>query len=181
MLGSVARAPKAAGTAPLETGVSFGSYRFEPGTGRLWGDGREIRLTPKASAVLHELVSHAGNPVAKEDLFASVWSGTAVSDDALTSCVQELRRAFEDDPRQPRFMARSTFSDLFGSTGWPGGRSRSSALPSFFSSPLRSRASEPVGHIVRDVVRRWRIRVPVLFANGFSMAMTKRSNRGPAT
>ena len=104
MLGSVACAAKAAGKAPLERGVSFGSYRFEPGTGRLWADGREIRLTPKASAVLHELVSHAGNPVAKEDLFASVWSGTAVSDDALTSCVQELRRALEDDPRQPRFI-----------------------------------------------------------------------------
>ena len=43
-------------------------------------------------------MSHAGSPVAKEDLFASVWSGTAVSDDALTSCVQELRRALEDDP-----------------------------------------------------------------------------------
>ena len=104
MLGSVACAAKAAGKAPLERGVSFGSYRFEPGTGRLWADGREIRLTPKASAVLQELVSHAGNPVAKEDLFASVWSGTAVSDDALTSCVQELRKALEDDPRQPRFI-----------------------------------------------------------------------------
>ena len=104
MLGSVACAKRAADKAPLERGVSFGSYRFEPGTGRLWADGREIRLTPKASAVLHELVSHAGNPVAKEDLFASVWSGTAVSDDALTSCVQELRKALEDDPRQPRFI-----------------------------------------------------------------------------
>jgi len=37
-------------------------------------------------------------------LFASVWNGTAVSDDALTSCVQELRRALDDDARQPRFI-----------------------------------------------------------------------------
>jgi len=37
-------------------------------------------------------------------LFASVWNGTAVSDDALTSCVQELRRALDDDARQPCFI-----------------------------------------------------------------------------
>jgi adenylate cyclase len=54
--------------------------------------------------VLKELVTNAGKPVSKEDLFTKVWSGTAVSDDALTSCIQELRRALEDDARQPRFI-----------------------------------------------------------------------------
>jgi TolB-like protein len=83
---------------------SFGGYRFDRGTGRLWTGQREIRLTPKASAVLKMLVTHAGEPVTKEALFATVWSDAAVSDDALTSCIQELRRALEDDPRQPRFI-----------------------------------------------------------------------------
>jgi adenylate cyclase len=91
-------------TSPKDQGVSFGAYRFEVDTGRLWAGAREIRLTPKASAVLKLLVVHAGEPVSKEDLFATVWSGTAVSDDALTSCIQELRRALEDDSRQPRFI-----------------------------------------------------------------------------
>src|SRR5918999_1937373 len=90
-------------TSPREA-VRFGDYRFEAETGRLWSGAREIRLTPKASAVLNQLVIHAGEPVSKEDLFAAVWSGTAVSDDALTSCIQELRRALEDDPKQPRFI-----------------------------------------------------------------------------
>jgi pimeloyl-ACP methyl ester carboxylesterase/DNA-binding winged helix-turn-helix (wHTH) protein len=84
--------------------VGFGRYRFEIGTGRLFAWGREIRLTPKASAVLKQLVLRAGEPVSKDDLFAAVWNGTAVSDDALTSCIQELRRALEDNPRQPRFI-----------------------------------------------------------------------------
>ena len=82
----------------------FGGFRFDGGTGRLWSGDREIRLTPKAAAVLDALVAHAGEPVSKEALFASVWADTAVTDDALTSCVQELRRALEDDPRQPRFI-----------------------------------------------------------------------------
>ncbi len=85
-------------------GISFGGYRFEGATGRLWSGAREIRLTPKASEVLKQLVLHAGEPVSKVDLFATVWSGTAVSDDALTSCIQELRRALEDDSKQPRFI-----------------------------------------------------------------------------
>jgi adenylate cyclase len=88
----------------VEQGVSFGNYRFDVATGRLWSGAEEVRLTPKASAVLKALVMQAGTPVSKDDLFASVWSGTAVSDDALTSCIQELRRALEDDARQPRFI-----------------------------------------------------------------------------
>jgi pimeloyl-ACP methyl ester carboxylesterase/DNA-binding winged helix-turn-helix (wHTH) protein len=87
-----------------EQAVSFGEYRFETDTGRLFTGVREIRLTPKASAVLKHLILRAGEPVSKDDLFATVWSGTAVSDDALTSCIQELRRALEDNPRQPRFI-----------------------------------------------------------------------------
>ncbi len=89
---------------PTERSVSFGRFRFETDTGRLWAGSREIHLTPKASDVLKQLVFHAGVPVSKTELFDTVWSGTAVSDDALTSCIQELRRALEDDSKQPRFI-----------------------------------------------------------------------------
>jgi TolB-like protein/tetratricopeptide (TPR) repeat protein len=82
----------------------FGDYRFDGGTGRLWAGSREIRLTPKSAAVLKMLLANAGEPVTKEALFATVWSDTAVSDDALTSCIQELRKALDDDPRQPKFI-----------------------------------------------------------------------------
>ena len=88
----------------MEQRVSFGRYRFDLETGRLWSGKREIRLTPKASAVLKALVTHAGQPVRKEELFALVWNRTVVSDDALTSCIQELRRALADDAKQPRFI-----------------------------------------------------------------------------
>ncbi len=88
----------------MRTRVSFGGYRFEVETGRLWSGTDEIRLTPKASDVLKQLVLHAGEPVSKQDLFATVWDGTAVSDDALTSCIMELRRALNDDSKEPRFI-----------------------------------------------------------------------------
>jgi adenylate cyclase len=88
----------------MEQGVVFGRYRFEFETARLWSGKREVRLTPKASAVLKVLVTQAGKPVSKEELFASVWNGTAVSDDALTTCIQELRKALADNVKQPRFI-----------------------------------------------------------------------------
>ncbi len=84
--------------------VSFGRYRFEPANGRLWADQRELKLTRKAAAVLGLLVERAGQPVTKQELFASVWSNTVVSDDALTTCIQELRKALGDDAKQPRYI-----------------------------------------------------------------------------
>ncbi|HUI82867.1 MAG TPA: tetratricopeptide repeat protein, partial [Candidatus Binatia bacterium] len=49
-------------------------------------------------------VLNAGEPVSRETLFASVWTDAVVTDDALTTCIQELRKAFADDARQPRFI-----------------------------------------------------------------------------
>lgn len=84
--------------------VRFGDYRFERRTGRLWRGDQEVRLTPKAAAVLDVLVEHAGAPVSKDALFALVWNGVAVTDDALTATIQEVRRALGDDAREPRFI-----------------------------------------------------------------------------
>jgi adenylate cyclase len=83
---------------------NFGRFRFERATARLWQGEHEIKLTRKAAAVLGVLVDRAGQPVAKEELFASVWSDAVVSDDALVTCVQELRKALGDDARQPRYI-----------------------------------------------------------------------------
>lgn len=88
----------------MEQSVHFGHCRFDVDTGQLWTGTEEIRVTPRASAVLKALLSRAGELVTKDDLFASVWDGVAVGDDALTSCIQELRRALGDDPKQPRFI-----------------------------------------------------------------------------
>jgi len=84
--------------------VGFAEYRFQLDTGQLWFRGQEVRLTPKAADVLKILVSRAGSPVSKGDLFASVWPDVAVTDDALTTCIQELRRVLSDDAKRPQFI-----------------------------------------------------------------------------
>jgi hypothetical protein len=82
----------------MELGVIFGGYRFERSTGRLWCGKREVRLTPKAAAVLGALVTSAGD-LGPKRAAASVWSDTAVSDDALTSCVRSCA-ALGDNSKQ---------------------------------------------------------------------------------
>jgi DNA-binding winged helix-turn-helix (wHTH) protein/predicted ATPase len=83
--------------------LRFGRFCLHPSRGLTRGT-TEVRVTPKSLAVLYLLAQRAGEVVSKEDLFHSVWPGTAVSDAALTSCIQELRRALGDNARRPRFI-----------------------------------------------------------------------------
>ena len=48
--------------------------------------------------------TRAGQVVTQEELFQAVWAETVVSDDALTSCIQELRQALRDNARKPRYL-----------------------------------------------------------------------------
>ena len=83
---------------------AFGLFVFDPRTGRLWRDGSEVKLAPRAAAVLHLLAERAQELVTKQDLLERVWGGMAVGDDALTSCIQELRGVLGDDARHPHYI-----------------------------------------------------------------------------
>jgi DNA-binding winged helix-turn-helix (wHTH) protein/predicted ATPase len=87
-----------------ERQLAFGSFRLDARNGQLWRDGSEVKLTPRAAAVLHLLAERAQELVTKQDLSDRVWGGMAVGDDALTSCIQELRGALGDDARNPRYI-----------------------------------------------------------------------------
>ena len=88
----------------MDPQITFGRFRFEPATTRLWDGNAEVRLTRKAAQVLAALLERPGTPVSKQDLFANIWRGTVVSDDALVTCIQELRKALGDDSRQPLYI-----------------------------------------------------------------------------
>jgi DNA-binding winged helix-turn-helix (wHTH) protein len=87
----------------LDQGITFDRYRLDPRSGLRLGD-REIRLTPKALALLCVLAERPGRVVTKDELFAAVWPETAVGDAALVTCIQELRKALRDDARRPRYI-----------------------------------------------------------------------------
>jgi len=84
--------------------VGFGDYTFDLATGELWRGSQEVKLTPRTAALLGALAERPMQVVTKQELIERVWEGKAVGDDALTSSMQELRRALGDDPRHPRFV-----------------------------------------------------------------------------
>lgn len=76
-----------------EQELRWSLYRLDLNNRQLWLGTQGVKLTPKALAVLRQLVQQAGQVVSKEELFQTVWADTVVSDAALTFCIQELRRA----------------------------------------------------------------------------------------
>jgi len=63
-----------------------------------------IQLEPKIMDVLVCLAQHAGEVLAKGRIIQTVWADTFVTDDVLKRAVSELRKVFEDDPDNPRFI-----------------------------------------------------------------------------
>jgi DNA-binding winged helix-turn-helix (wHTH) protein/predicted ATPase len=80
------------------------TVRIEAANEWAWCGDRRLDLMPKAFAVLRHLVEHAGRLVTKQELLAAVWSDTAVSEAALSSCIRDLRRALGDSPQTPRYI-----------------------------------------------------------------------------
>ena len=67
--------------------------------------GDEIRrVKPKAMIVLRQLVGAKGEVVSKQALMDSAWPRAVVSEGVLTEAIHELRQAFSDDARNPRFI-----------------------------------------------------------------------------
>ena len=83
--------------------LTFGRYRLEPRAGLMSGK-RQVRLTPKALALLSLMAERPGEVITKAELFSAVWPETAVGDAALVTCIQELRKALRDDARRPRYI-----------------------------------------------------------------------------
>ena len=73
---------------------SFGGMRFSvTRNGLVDAEGDLVDLRPKSLAVFRALAERADCVVGKDELFASVWAGRAVTDDSLVQCVADIRRA----------------------------------------------------------------------------------------
>ncbi len=85
-------------------------YRFEGLTldtaaRRLRRGDQEVALEPKSFRLLEFLIENRNRVLTKDEIFRVVWEQTAVSDNALTRAIAQIRKALEDDPKRPRFIA----------------------------------------------------------------------------
>ncbi len=84
--------------------LQFDCHRLAGPHGPLSSSGREVKLTPKALALLWTLASHPGRVLTKAALLDAVWGEIAVGEDALGFQIRALRQALRDDPRQSRYI-----------------------------------------------------------------------------
>ena len=88
--------------APRDLGV--GSWVVTPSLNSISCRDETVRLEPKVMEVLLCLAQHPGETLSKEQLLQAVWPNIIVTEDVLKRCIAELRRAFDDDAREPRII-----------------------------------------------------------------------------
>jgi len=87
-----------------EYDLSFGDFTIVRADERVFGPSGPIKLGRKAYRLLLLLAEQDGQLLTKDELFATVWDGTIVTESALTSAIKELRRALDDPSVNPRYI-----------------------------------------------------------------------------
>lgn len=88
----------------LEGGFRLDGVEVRPLEGLIAGPAGGARVEPKAMAVLVELARHAGEVCSREQVQQAVWPRGFTTDDVLTRCIGQLRKALGDDPKSPRHL-----------------------------------------------------------------------------
>ncbi|MEX2167544.1 MAG: winged helix-turn-helix domain-containing protein [Methyloceanibacter sp.] len=100
--------------------------------------GEHVDLRPRSYAVLRLLAENAGQLVSKDAIIAKVWDDVAVTEDSLTQCIADIRKAIGDDDRRTlRTVPRKGYLlvPAQGTTELPG---RAPDRPSLAVIPFRS-------------------------------------------
>lgn len=82
----------------------FANFRLDVDGRRLLREDREVTLTPKAFAILVELVKSKGRLLERDELIKRVWPDSFVEEGNLKVTIFNLRRALEEDPRTPTLI-----------------------------------------------------------------------------
>lgn len=80
--------------------IALGDVRYDPERRIVIGpDDAPVSLRPQSLDVLHVLASSPGEVIAKDALIEAVWKDLNVTDDSLTQCIADIRRAIGDGER----------------------------------------------------------------------------------
>jgi serine/threonine-protein kinase len=79
-------------------------WRICPDLGRLEHEDVAVSVEPRSMQVLACLARHAPNIVSKQRLIHEVWGDAFVTEEVLSHAVWELRKAFGDEAKNPRYI-----------------------------------------------------------------------------
>ena len=112
-------------------------WMFDPHSRYLSSGAAKHRLSPKAAKVLLSLVQEPGRVWSREALLDTVWSEQMVGEEVLTQVIAELRRAFGDDFRRPRYI-ETVHKAGYRLVVKPGGADSVGALPGGWAADLEA-------------------------------------------
>jgi DNA-binding winged helix-turn-helix (wHTH) protein len=84
--------------------LGFGEFVFDSDTKELLRNRQPIALSPKAFQLLEIIVANRPKALSKSELHDGLWPNTFVVEANLSNLIGELRRALDDDPKQPQFI-----------------------------------------------------------------------------
>jgi pimeloyl-ACP methyl ester carboxylesterase len=87
-------------TDPADLSYRFAGFELDLATGRLLRDGVELKLRPKAFALLRLLAEGRGRLFSKDELIEALWPGRIASEDSLVQLVSDIRAALQDSGSQ---------------------------------------------------------------------------------
>lgn len=156
----------------LRSGFVLGTWTVLPLESRLYDDEASRRVQPKSMDVLLCLAEAGGEVVERETLLREVWGERAVSDEPLTRCIGELRRAFDDNSASPEYIQtipKRGYRLLQPTTPLPGDRPPAAAQ----GTPLR------VSRIRRGAIALGLIVLAVLIEMGIERSIEDGADRDP--
>jgi DNA-binding winged helix-turn-helix (wHTH) protein len=82
----------------------FGPFRLDTDGYRLMKEEMAVPAPPRQLDLLAYLAADPSRLITREELFERLWSGVAVTDNALTQLVSELRQTLGDPSGDPRYV-----------------------------------------------------------------------------
>jgi adenylate cyclase len=85
---------------PMGRSIKFESFTLDLGRLCLLGPTGQVPIRRKSFDVLRYLLEHSGRVITREELSNAVWPDVIVSDEVLTHCIGEVRRAIGDQAQR---------------------------------------------------------------------------------
>lgn len=84
--------------------LQIGRWTFARSLNTLTCGDEVVRIEPKVADLLQVLAERAGDVVGRAELLDRVWPGVVVGDEALSQCINKLRRALGDTSREATYL-----------------------------------------------------------------------------
>jgi Tol biopolymer transport system component/DNA-binding winged helix-turn-helix (wHTH) protein len=81
-----------------------GDWLVRPTLARIERGSEVVHVAPRSMAVLVHLAEAPGRVLSRNEILDTVWPGMTVTQDALSQCIVELRKAFRDDAKHAAFI-----------------------------------------------------------------------------